>query len=96
VNISKRCNLYEKQVYPGVLFSETNAVTPAMSFNPLVPGLKAFGGLKVLRIYYSHHYFTFYRERTGANFGNLNLSCTLSVAIICHKRVVVRHSNLLF
>jgi hypothetical protein len=64
VNISKRFNFHEKQVFPGVMFSETNAFTPTMSFNPLVPGLKACGGLQVLRIYFSHHYFALYWERT--------------------------------
>lgn len=87
MKISKRCNFHEKQVIPGVTFSETNAVTPAMPFNPLVVWLKAYGGLKVLRIYDRHHYFTLCWERTLANMGNLNLSYTLSVVFLT-KRVV--------
>jgi len=39
----------------------------------LVPGLKAFCGLKVLRIYYSQNYFAFYCDGTSANFVNLHL-----------------------
>jgi hypothetical protein len=50
VNISKRCNFNEKQVIPGVMFPETNAVRLTMPFNLLVPGLKACGGLKFILV----------------------------------------------